>query len=207
MIRIAIADDHAMMRAGLAQIIELTDDMTVVGEAKNASEVLHLVRTLAFDLLLLDLSMPGASGLDLVERICREKPALPVLVLSMHDAGALVARALRLGAAGYVAKHSGPAVLLPALRKLAAGERFIDPAVVNEVVFESMAAAEQPQRILSNREYQVLKMLAEGKSVTEMARLLRLSVKTVSTHKSNIKEKLGFQADADLFRYAIENRI
>lgn len=207
MIRIVIADDHAMMRAGLVQIMAGTDDVVVVGEADHGNTVIPLLRNLDLDVLLLDLNMPGLSGLDLIQRIRHESPTLPILVVSMHEERPLVSRTLKMGAAGYVTKRSEPGVLLTAVRKLAAGERYIDPCLVNELIFDSMISVEKPHNTLTNREYQVLQMFVQGRTVTEMAGALRLSVKTVSTHKSNIKEKLGLQADAELFRYAIDHKL
>lgn len=207
MIRIVIADDHAMMRAGLTQIIATTTDMMVAGQATHGAEVMDQVRNGAFDVLLLDLTMPGPSGVDLVMRIRQERPSLPILILSMHNEGQFVSRALKAGATGYVTKGSEPGILLLALRKLAAGEKFIDPCLVNELVFEPMATGELPHHALSNREYQVLQMFVQGKSVTQMANALQLSTKTISTHKTHIKEKLGLHADADVIRYAIDHRL
>lgn len=207
MIRIAIADDHVMMRAGLVHIIAGTDDLIVVGEASNGNEAIALLRNLDIDVLMLDLNMPGLSGLDLIQRVRHESPTVPVLVVSMHDEGPLVSRVLKMGAWGYVSKRSEPAVLLNAIRKLGSGERYVDPRLVNELIFEAMVTTEQPHHTLTNREYQVLQMFVQGRTVTQMAELMRLSVKTVSTHKSNIKEKLGLQADADLFRYAIDHKL
>ncbi|HZX31960.1 MAG TPA: response regulator transcription factor [Rhodocyclaceae bacterium] len=207
MIRIVIADDHGMMRAGLKQIVASTNDIVVVGEATQGNEVLDLVRTIEFDVLLLDLNMPGPSGVDLIMRVRQEKPALPILVLSMHNEGQFVSRSLKAGASGYVTKDSEPGILISAVRKLSTGDRFIDPSLVNQLVFEPMARIEQPHLTLSNREYQVLQMFVQGKTVTQMAKALQLSAKTVSTHKSHIKEKLGIQGDADLIRYAIDHRL
>lgn len=207
MIRIVIADDHAMMRAGLKQIMAGTKDIVVVGETDHGSEVVALVRNLEFDVLLLDLTMPGPSGVDLIMRIRLEKPSLPVLVLSMHNEGPFVSRSLKAGAAGYVTKGSEPNTLLTAVRRLAAGDKFVDPCLVNQLIFEPVLQNDQPHQILSNREYQVLQMFVQGKSVTEMAKALQLSAKTVSTHKTHIKEKLGLHADADLIRYAIDHNL
>lgn len=207
MIRIVIADDHGMMRAGLKQIIASTSDIVVVGEATQGAEVMDLVRNMAFDVLLLDLSMPGPSGVDLIMRVRQERAALPILVLSMHNEGQFVSRSLKAGAAGYVTKDSEPGILIAAVRKLATGDRFIDPSLVNQLVFEPIMAADQPHLALSNREYQVLQMFVQGKTVTQMAKALQLSAKTISTHKSHIKEKLGLQGDADLIRYAIDHRL
>lgn len=207
MIRIVIADDHAIMRAGLRQIITSAEDIVVVGEATRGAEVVESVRNTAFDVLLLDLSMPGPSGADLIMRLRQEKPSLPILILSMYDDGPIVARSLRAGASGYVSKASAPDTLLTAVRKLAAGEKFIDPCLVNQLVFEPIMLPDQPYHLLSNREYQVLQMFVRGRSVTQMAEDLRLSAKTISSHKANIKAKLGVRGDAELIRYALEHRL
>lgn len=207
MIRIAIADDHALMRAGVRQIIEGTDDMEVVGEVSQGYEVMHLVRNGGFDVLLLDLALSGANGVDLIARVREERRHLPVLVLSMHCEARFVSRALKAGAYGYVTKFSEPTVLLSAIRKLAAGDRFIDPCLVNQLVFENVEETERPHHGLSSREFHVLQLFAQGKNAVQMAKDLQLSTKTISTHKSHIKEKLGLQTDVDLLRYAIEHRV
>lgn len=207
MIRIVIADDHAMMRACLRQIITSAGDMAVCGEAANGIEVMDLVRKTGFDVLILDMNMPGNTGVELIERVRLERPDLPILVLSMQTEGPFVARALKAGAMAYIAKGSEPDILLSALRKVAIGQKAIDPCLVNELVFESMPVDEHPHHVLSDRELQVLQMFARGKTVTQVAKVFCLSPKTVSTHKANIKEKLGFQADADLIRYAIQHRL
>lgn len=207
MIRVVIADDHAMIRVALAKMINASEGIVVVGEATHGGEVMDQVRHLNPDVLLLDLSMPMSNGMEVVLRVRQERPSVPILILSMHTEGPLVYRALKSGAAGYVTKSSEANTLLAGIRKVAAGEKFIDPCLINQLVFESMAAGEQEIQVLTNREYQILQMLAQGKSVTRIAQQLSLSVKTISSHKCNIKEKLGLQADADLFRYAIDHRL
>lgn len=207
MIRIAIVDDHALMRAGVKQIIASTDEMIVVAEATQGAEAMELVRNTPCDVLVLDMFVPGSGGAELIGRIHAERPSLPILVLSMNNESEFVSRALKAGAAGYVTKYSEPEVLLAALRKLAAGENFIDPAMVNQLVFEPLRAQDQPHQSLSNREYHVLQMFAQGKNATQMAKALQLSTKTISTHKTNIKDKLGLRTDVDLLRYAIEHRV
>ena len=202
MIRIIIADDHAIVRGGLKQIFAMTSDVVVVSEAAQSSEVLEQWRQVACDLLLLDLTMPGVSGVDLICRLHDEKPDLPILVLSMHNEGQIVARALRAGAAGYVTKDSDPEILLAAVRKVAAGGKFIDPSLVESMIFNSGAGSELPHDSLSDRELQVLKMVAAGGLLGEIAERLHLSPKTVSTHKTRLMLKLGIDNNADLVRYA-----
>ena len=205
MIRILIADDHAIVRGGLKQIIATTTDIVVTGEAAQGSEVLDKLRACQVDLLLLDMTMPGISGIDLIRRVRAEHPALPILVLSIHNEGQVVSRALRAGATGYVTKDSDPEILLAAIRKLACGGRFIDPRLVDAIVFEASASDAAPHEILSDREFQVLQMLAAGKSVNDIAEVLALSAKTISTHKMRLMQKLGVSNNADLIRYAIRH--
>ncbi len=203
MIRVLIADDHAIVRGGLKQIVATTADIVVAGEATQGDEVLRQVAAGAIDLLLLDMAMPGPSGVDLIRRVLAERPGLPILVLSMHNEGQIVTRALKAGAAGYVTKDSEPEILLAAIRKIAGGGRFIDPTLVDTVVFESVRADGDPHELLTDRELQVLQLLAAGHAVGDIADRLHLSPKTVSTHKARLMEKLGIDNNADLVRYAI----
>ncbi len=207
MIKILIADDHAIVRGGLKQIIETTTDITVAGEAARGSEVVDRLRTCQIDLLLLDMTMPGISGVDLIRRVRTEQPALPVLVFSIHNEAQVVSRALRAGATGYVTKDSDPDVLLAAIRKLANGGRFIDPKLVDAMVFETHSGDAPPHEILSDREFQVLQLLAAGKSINEIAETFKLSAKTISTHKMRVMQKLGLGSNAELIRYAIKHRL
>ena len=202
MIRIIIADDHAIVRGGLKQIFAMTSDVVVVSEAAQSSEVLEQWRQVACDLLLLDLTMPGVSGVDLICRLHDEKPDLPILVLSMHNEGQIVARALKAGAAGYVTKDSEPEILLAAVRKVAAGGKYIDPALVESMIFNIGSHNDLPHDSLSERELQVLRMIAAGGPLGEIAEQLHLSPKTVSTHKMRLMQKLGIDNNADLVRYA-----
>jgi DNA-binding NarL/FixJ family response regulator len=205
MIRILIADDHAIVRGGLKQIIATTADIVVSGEAAQGSEVVDKLRTCEIDLLLLDMTMPGISGVDLIRRVRAEQPSLPVLVLSIHNEAQVVSRALRAGATGYVTKDSDPEVLLTAIRKLASGGRFIDPKLVDAIIFETHSGDAPPHEILSDREFQVLQMLASGKSINDIAEGLALSAKTISTHKMRLMQKLGLANNAELIRYAIRH--
>ncbi|MGF6532416.1 DNA-binding NarL/FixJ family response regulator [Paraburkholderia sp. GAS33] len=205
MIKILIADDHAIVRGGLKQIIATTDDIVVTGEAAQGSEVVDKLRICEVDLLLLDMTMPGISGVDLIRRVRVEQPALPVLVLSIHNEAQVVSRALRAGATGYVTKDSDPDVLLAAIRKLAAGGRFIDPKLVDAIIFETHSGDAPPHEVLSDREFQVLQMLAAGTSINEIAETLALSAKTISTHKMRLMQKLGLANNAELILYTVRH--
>lgn len=205
MIRIVIADDHAIVRGGLKQIIATTADIEVVAEAVNGAEVLARLRQTECDLLLQDMGMPGISGVDLIRRVRAENPSLPILVLSMHNEGQIVARAFKAGASGYVTKDSEPETLLGAIRKVAAGGRFVDPSLVDALVFESGNSDRFPHELLSDREFQVLQMIASGRYIGEIAEALHLSTKTVSTHKARLMQKLRIGNDADIVRYAIRH--
>jgi DNA-binding NarL/FixJ family response regulator len=205
MIRILIADDHAIVRGGLRQIIATTSDMEVAAEAAQGSEVVDKLRNCTVDLLLLDMTMPGISGVDLIRRVRAEQPALPVLVLSIHDEAQVASRALRAGATGYLTKDSDPDVLLAAIRKLADGGRFIDPKLVDAMVFDTHRGDMPPHEVLSDREFQVLQMLAAGKSINEIADTCSLSAKTISTHKMRLMQKLGLSNNAEVIRYAIRH--
>ena len=204
MIRVLIADDHTIVRDGLRGILASAGDIEVAAEAASGDEVLALVRAQAFDVVLLDLSMPGVSGMELIRQLRLDKPALRILVLSMHAERQYAARALNAGAAGYLSKGSAAAELLGAVRKIAAGGEHITEAAAAAL---RIARDEPAQRALSDREFEVLRMLAEGLGPTEIGERLRLSVKTVSTHKMHILEKLGLSSTADLVRYAIERKL
>jgi DNA-binding NarL/FixJ family response regulator len=202
MIRIILADDHAMVRAGLKQILATTSDIIVVSEAAQGSEVLEQWQQVPCDLLLLDMTMPGPTGVELLRRLHSEKPALPILVLSMLNEGQIVAQALKAGAAGYVTKDSEPEILFAAIRKIVSGGRFIDPSLVDTMVFDN---ARNPHNALSSRELQVLKMIADGDQLGQIAEQLHVSPKTISTHKMRLMEKLGIDNNADLIRYATKH--
>ena len=205
MIRILIGDDHAIVRSGLKQIIATTSDLQGTGEAAQGAEILAALRAGPYDLLLVDMTMPGLSGVDLIRRIKAEWPPLPVLVLSMLNEAQIASRALRAGAAGYVTKDCEPEILLAAIRKVAAGGRFIDPALVDAMVFETGTSDAPPHEILSDREFQVLQLLAGGCSLNEIGDKLNISAKTISTHKMRLMQKLKLENNAALMRYAIRH--
>jgi len=208
MIRIFIADDHGMMREGLKKIIASTGDMRVVGEAMDGQEALEKIESIDCDVLMMDMTMPRIGGLDLIKLIKNRKRLLPILVLSMHNEGNIVTAALKAGASGYLTKDSDPDHLVEAIHKVASGGRYIDPSMVDKLVFESGLTDEKPSHErLSERECQIFLMIVAGKSTGEIAAELFLSAKTVSTHKKRIMEKMNIGNTADLVRYAIEHRL
>jgi DNA-binding NarL/FixJ family response regulator len=207
-IRIVLADDHTIVREGLKQVLASAPDLAVVGEAKDGREVLERVRDVEFDVLLLDLSMPGKSGIELIKQVRAERPKLRVLVLSMHQERQYAVRAIQAGASGYLTKESAPEQLVSAIRKVAAGGAFVTEAVAEQLALGVMPQAEgPPHRALSDREFQVFQLLASGKAVSEIAKELKLSVKTVSTHKAHIMQKMNIGNPAELIRYAIHHQL
>lgn len=206
--RILIADDHAIVREGLRRILAADPTFVVAGEASDANEVMAAVRAGGFEVLLLDLSMPGRSGIDLIKRVKEERPELNVLVLSMHAEQQYAVRAIRAGACGYLTKDTATTALTAALHKVASGGMFITPAVAEALALGLQSAgAELPHKRLSDREFEVFLMLAAGESVTGIAERLSLSVKTASTHKTHILEKMKLGSIAELVRYAIEHNL
>lgn len=204
MIRIVIADDHTIMREGLKRILQEVEDIEVIGEAVDGFEVLATVRKAGFDLLLMDLSMPGRSGVDLIRQIKDEAPKLPILVLTMHEEEQYAVRAIRAGASGYLTKESAGTQLVTAIRKVASGRPFISLEVAEQLAIDAMPARnELPHKDLSDREFEVFNLLVSGKSITEIAVMLHLSVKTVSTHKTRILQKMDSNSLAELVQYAI----
>jgi two-component system invasion response regulator UvrY len=208
MIRILIADDHPIVRAGLRQIVAEAADIVVAAEAADGHEVLTQVRGSDFDVVLLDLTIPGLSGLDVLKQLKVERPNLRVLILSVHAEDQYAIRVLRAGAWGYVTKASAPEQLIGAIRKVHEGRRYVSPTLAERLADQlEGGAATMPHEGLSDREYQVLCLLASGKTVTEIAAALALSVKTVSTYRSRILEKMGMRSNAELTHYAIQNRL
>lgn len=206
MIRIVIADDHAIVREGLKRIVSSVEGMEVAGEAADGNEVMQRVRELAFDVLMLDLSMPGRSGMELIKLVRAEKPKLRILVLSMHQELQYAVRAIKSGASGYLTKESAPGQLEQALRKIAAGGAFISAEVAEQLALGAMpGSAASPQESLSNREFEVFRLLVDGATVTDIAGRLNLSVKTVSTHKANLMQKIGVGNQSELIRYALRH--
>ena len=206
MVRLMIADDHAIVREGLKQLFALVADIRVAATAVNGAEVLEMLRRNELDMLMMDMSMPGISGVELVTRVKAQHPDLPILVLSMHNEPQIARRALAAGAAGYLTKDSDPEVVLAAIRKVAGGGRFIDPGLAEAMVLDSVnGGGGAPHEQLSEREQQILRLLVRGRSVNEIADELVISNKTVSTHKSRLMQKLNLQNNAELVRYGVEH--
>jgi DNA-binding NarL/FixJ family response regulator len=206
-IRLVIADDHAIVREGLKRIVGEVADLQVVGEAADGGQVMQRVRELDFDVLVLDLSMPGRSGMELIRQVKAEKPKLRILVLSMHEESQYAVRAIKSGASGYLTKESAPAQLELALRKIAGGGAYISAEVAEQLALGAMpgSGSAAPHETLSDREFDVMRRLAAGDSPTDIAAALNLSVKTVSTHKANLMAKLGLANQTDLVRYALKH--
>ena len=208
MIRLVIADDHTIVREGLKQLLSAAADLQVIAEACDGQEVLQRVRELDFDVLLLDLSMPGRNGMELIKQVHVEKPKLRVLVLTMHEEQQYAVRAIKSGASGYLTKESASAQLLTAIRKVAAGGAFISAEVAEQLARGAMPQADGPvHTTLSDREYQVFQLIVAGIPVGEIAVQLNLSGKTVSTHKARLMQKMNMSSQADLIRYAISHRL
>ena len=208
MIRILVADDHTIVREGLKQILADVGDMVVRDEAGNGQEALAKIRESEFDVVLLDISMPGRNGLDILKEIKTEHPKLPVLILSMHAEEQYAVRALRAGASGYMTKASAPDELIGAIRKVSCGRKYVSSSLAEKLALElDIDTKKPPHENLSDREYQVMLMLASGKSVTEIAEELCLSVKTISTYRSRVMEKMNMKKNAELTLYAVQNHL
>ncbi|HEY3564421.1 MAG TPA: response regulator transcription factor [Casimicrobiaceae bacterium] len=208
MIRVVIADDHQILREGLKQLLQAAGDLDVVGEAGDGFEVLERIRSVEFDVLLLDMSMPGKSGVELIKQAKGERPKLRILVLSMHEEHQYAVRAIRAGASGYLTKESAASQLVAAIRKVAGGGAYITPEVAERLAHDAMPHAEGPLHAsLSDREFEVFHMLVDGMSVNEIAARLHLSAKTISTHKARLMEKLAVDSTADLVHYAVRHKL
>jgi len=208
MIKILIADDHPIVRKGLKEIIEVTPDMMVGDEASNGQEALEKVRKNDFDVVLLDISMPGRSGLEILKELKSEKPELSVLILSMHPEEQYAVRVLKAGASGYLTKESAPDELIAAIRKASIGRKYISSSLGEKLAFDLEIDSEKPlHETLSDREYEVMRMIASGKTISEIAKKLFLSVKTISTYRSRILEKMRMKSSAELTHYALKNRL
>jgi DNA-binding NarL/FixJ family response regulator len=207
-IRVLLADDHAIVRAGLKEILADTGDIAVAGEATNGQEVMAQIRARDFDVAVLDMSMPGRSGIELIKQVKDEKPKLRILVLTMHSEEQYAVRALRAGASGYLTKEAAADQLVAAIRRIAAGGAYVSPETAERLALGAAPRAEAaPHTLLSDREFQVLQMIAGGRTVGEIAKRLSLSVKTVSTHKTRILVKMGLANQAELIRYALEHKL
>jgi two-component system, NarL family, invasion response regulator UvrY len=205
---VLVADDHAIIRDGLKKILADTDDLIVAGEASNGNMVLDKIRERDWDMIVLDLSMPGRNGIELIKLIKTERPKLPILIFSMHSEEQYAVRAIRAGASGYLSKEDDSDLFLPAIRKVANGGKYISPKVADLLAGSfSPDDHNQPHTALSNREYEIFIRIVRGISLTEIAKEFSLSIKTISTHKTHILTKMGFTSHVDLVRYAIEHKL
>ncbi|HTG59126.1 MAG TPA: response regulator transcription factor [Terriglobia bacterium] len=206
MIRVLIADDHGILRRGLREILMRELEGVVCGEAENAQQVLAQVQNQNWDLAIVDITMPGRSGLDVLRDLQRVQPGLPVLVLSMHPEDQYGKRVLKAGASGYMNKESAPEELIKAIRKVLAGGRYVSPTLAEKLAVEWGTNAGRPLHDnLSDREFEVLRMIALGKTVSQIAAELHLSTTTVSTYRARILEKMNMTTTAELMRYALRN--
>jgi two-component system invasion response regulator UvrY len=207
-IRILIADDHPIVREGYKKILMSQPDMDVTGEAGNGQEVLDLIQKKDFDLILLDISMPGRSGLEILKELKSQKPHQPVMILSIYPEEQYAVRAFRDGASGYLTKASTPKELISAIRKVSQGGRYVTEALAEKLTYFLHGDVDKaPHEKLSDREYQVMLLIASGKTVTQAAEELCLSVKTISTYRRHILEKMQFSTNAEITMYAIQNKL
>ena len=207
MIRILIADDHPVVRRGLKQTIAEIPDAVTVDEATDGIEALNKARTGNYDVVILDIAMPGKNGIDVLEQIKYERPELPVLMLTMYPEEQLAVRALKIGASGYLTKASAPDELVSAIQKVLTGGKYVSSSLAEHLASLLQQTEQQPHETLSNREYQVMCLIASGKTIAEIAKELFLSIKTISTYRSRILEKMGMKNNAELIHYAINNHL
>jgi two-component system, NarL family, invasion response regulator UvrY len=204
--KILLADDHAVVRRGMKDILAQEFKKAIFGEARNAQEALDLVWKENWDVVVLDITMPGRSGLEVLREIKKSKPRLPVLVLSMHPENQFAVRVLKRGASGYMTKESAPDELVGAIKKVLAGGRYVSASLAEKLAtYLSSDTPKAPQELLSDREFQVLRLIASGKLVGEIAKELSLSVKTISTYRTRILEKMGMRNNAELMHYAMQH--
>lgn len=208
MISVMIADDHAIVRQGLKQILSETDDIKVTGEAETGFQAVKVARQQDFDVMLLDISLPDRNGIEILKQIKKDRPYLAVLMLSMHNEHEFAIRSLKAGAAGYLNKQSAPAQLVVAIRQVAAGNKYVSPAVAQELANIINVDADKPlHATLSDREYQTLCFIAAGRTLSEISTEMFLSPKTVSVYRARLLEKLKLTNNSELIRYAIKNKL
>ena len=208
MIKVLIADDHALIRNGLKQLLDDTDDMRVIGEAENGMQAIRMVDETAYDVFLLDISMPDKHGIEVLKQLKNNQPQLPVLMLSMHPEEQYALRSMKAGAAGYLNKQSAPLQLVTAIRQVAIGKKYISTELAEQLANGlSQGYQELLHQTLSNREYQTLCLMASGKKLSEMAEIMTLSPKTVSVYRSRLLEKMKLKNNAEAIHYAISNHL
>ncbi len=208
MIRVLIADDHAILRRGLAQIIAEAGDMQVCAEAETGAQTVKLAREHPVDVVLLDITMPDLNGLDTLKQLKKEKPKLGVLMLSMHPEETYALRAIKAGASGYLTKQSAPALLVTAIRQVACGRRYISPAVAEEQAGTIADGSDRPAHAtLSDREYETMRLIASGKTLSQIAAEMHLSAKTVSVYRARLLEKMRLKNNSELTHYALKNQL
>lgn len=207
-INILIADDHPIVRAGFKQVIADTEDMVVADEAENGQDVLTFIQKKDYDIILLDISMPGRNGLEILKDLKADKPKTPVLILSIYPEEQYAIRALRAGASGYMTKASAPHELIAAIRKICQGGKYISASLAEKLTdYLDTDSAKPPHELLSDREHQVMLMIASGKTVSQIGDELCLSVKTISTYRSHILEKMKLKNNAEITLYAVKNQL
>ncbi len=205
-IHVLIADDHAIVRQGLRLILSETDDLVVAGEAEDGADAMILARQQPWDVFLLDVTMPNRDGIDTLKQLKKEFPRSPVLILSMHPEEQFAVRALKAGASGYLNKQSAPEQLVTAIRQVATGKKYVSAAVAQQLANAiSDDSDKPPHERITDREYQVLSLIASGKTLTQVAETLNLGVATVSTYRARLLEKMGLRSTAELIRYGLEN--
>ena len=208
MIKVLLADDHQILRDGLKQLLAEYSDIQVAGEASNGNDALKKIREEDWGIVVLDMSMPGKSGIELIKQIKLEKPKLPILILSMHKEEQYAVRTLKAGASGYLSKDSAATQLVQAIRKVAGGGGFLSPEVAQKLALGMVQTSDAlPHTLLSDRELQIFQLIASGTGISEIANDLHLSVKTVSTHKTRLLQKMNLSNTSDLIRYAIKHRL
>ncbi len=207
MIRVIVVDDHPVVRRGLKQIIDSETDMQVVAEADNAREAISVIRKTGCDTVVLDITLPGASGIEVLQQLKTEHPNLPVLILSVHEEEQYARRTLKAGASGYLMKDSAPENLIGAIRKIARGGKYISPSFAEMLAVEVASETTSLDQKLSDREFQILCLIASGKSLREIGETLCISAKTVSTYRARILKKMGMKTNAEMVGYSLKNKL
>jgi DNA-binding NarL/FixJ family response regulator len=207
MIKVIIVDDHPVVRRGLKQILHEEPDVKVVGEAESAQEAFKIIRTIDCDAVVLDISLPGASGVEILKQLKYEYKKLPVLILSVHPEEQYAVRVMKAGASGYMTKESAPDELVKAIRKIVSGGKYISSSLAERLITDIDASGKPSHEKLSDREFEIMRMIAQGKAIKKIAEELYLSEKTVSTYRSRIMEKMKMSTNSDLTRYALENHL